>query len=57
MHLHLLHTYGLLAGNADLIQAGKVTHGIGTVVKLLIGLGVVIGLVIALGVAAMVRRK
>ena len=57
MHLHLLDAHGLLVANTDLILAGKVTHGIGTVVKILIGFGIFIGVVAAVLVSSVIRRR
>jgi len=57
VHVQLLTVHQLLSTDHEFLVAGKVTHGIGTIVKVLIGFGIVIGVVIALAVAALVRRK
>jgi hypothetical protein len=57
VHLHLLQAQHFLAANHDVILAGRITHGVGTIMKLLIGFGIVIGVVIALAVSSLMKKK
>jgi hypothetical protein len=58
MHLHLSHANDLLAtAGGNLVVAGKVTHGIGAIVKFLIGFGILIGVVAAAAVFSLMKKK
>jgi hypothetical protein len=57
VHLHLLTVHQLISAGQDVVVAGKVTHGIGKVVKFLIVLGILIGVVLALVISSLMRRR
>jgi hypothetical protein len=53
----LMHVQQWLPDPGTSLYAGKVTHGIGTIVKVLIGFGVLLGVVVAVVVMSLFRKK